>query len=463
VKSVLARCLAVVLLLASCNQRSPGDRPRNAIVILLDTVRADRLSCYGNARATTPAIDAFAAQSVVFETVVSSSPWTKPSICALLDARQPGHAIDEDGRLERSLVESFRKAGVRTAAFTEGGFFSRYFDMNRGFDHFVEEEGAVQLLEPGEVRNENPRGGIENTFALARAWLAEHKQQPFFVVIHTYEPHMPYLDREFARALSSGRLPATFTLDLLPRVRSGELELTADETEYVKALYDGDLRSTDRHVGAFLAFLGEQGLARNTLVVLTSDHGEELGDHDPDLIGDHGHSLHDALVLVPLIVRDPTATSAPRRIASQVRVIDILPTIAERMRVDVDVPIHGASLVPLIEGRREQNRPALMGWNGKGPASIGIREDGFKYIVHVPGGQRNKVLRHPSPPCQLYDLENDPGERHNLCASRPKLVAALQTTLRQRSAGLEVRQELPDGEAIDERLSDRLRSLGYVD
>ena len=462
-KSALSRCIAAMLLIAGCSQRPQSDRPRNAVVILLDTVRADRLSCYGHARATTPAIDAFAAQGVVFEQVVSSSPWTKPSICAVLDARQPSHAIDEDGRLVRSLVESFRKAGIRTAAFTEGGFFSRYFDMDRGFEHFVEEEGEVQLIEPGETRNEHPTGGIANTFALARAWLAEHKAQPFFAVIHTYEPHMPYTNGDFARALPRGRLPATFTFDLHPRVRSGELELTADEMEYVRALYDGDLLNTDRHVGAFLAFLEEQGLARDTVVVLTSDHGEELGDHDPDLIGDHGHSLHDSLVLVPLILRDPTATSAPKRIASQVRAIDILPTIAERMHVAIDVPIHGASLVPLIEGRQAQDRPALMGWNGKGPASVGMRDGSFKYIVHVPGGAQNRILRHPSAPCQLYDLKRDPGEKNNLCASRPKLVEALQVTLKQRTSGLDLRQELPDAEAIDERLSERLRSLGYVD
>jgi arylsulfatase A-like enzyme len=459
----LSSLLVAVLALTSC-ARAPADRPRNAVVILLDTVRADHVSSYGYERKTTPAIDAFAGQGIVFETTVSSAPWTKPSICSLLDARQPGHAVGKDGNLTRSLVEAFRAAGIRTAAFTEGGFFSRFFAMDRGFAHFAEEEGPIQLARPGQPLqpNREPAGGIERTFAQARAWIGENGDEPFFAVIHTYEPHTPYTHDELARGLSPGGLRAPFTLDVVRRLQSGERVLTAAETEYVAALYDSDLANADRYVGEFLKFLDERGLARDTLVVVTSDHGEELGEHDPAYIGDHGHSLFDTLLRVPLILRDPTLAAAPARIATQVRLVDVLPTIADRMGVPIEVPVHGASLLPLIEGRETLDRPALIGWNSKGPPLLGLREGGYKYVARIPGAPGAGAQKR-QPACQLYDLKADPAERENLCATHAKLVAALQATLNEHSAGLDLRQDLPGAEKVDERLVERLRSLGYVE
>ena len=279
--------LAIAACLAGCGAQDPphdtaGEELQGAVLILLDTVRADHLGCYGYHRPTSPNLDALARAGVKFEQAVSPSPWTLPSVAALLAAEYPQRVLKK-GQLLRSLVERLSEAGITAAAFTEGGYVSRAYGLDRGFDHYEEEEGPVQLLKPGERRDPNTRGGIEHTFAMARRWLSRNQNRRFFLFIHTYEPHTPYTNDDFTQGIESGLVGPVFAIDLIPRIRSRELVLNDADVEYVKALYDGDILNSDLHVGEFLTFLEDRGLRDRTLLVITSDHGEELNDHYPQI------------------------------------------------------------------------------------------------------------------------------------------------------------------------------------
>jgi arylsulfatase A-like enzyme len=441
--------------------RSPAatdpSRPLGAVVFLLDTVRADHLSCYGYERATTPAIDELARKGVIFSQATSYSSWTLPSVVAILAGDYPPLVVDDDKEMKRSLIEEFADAGYRTAAFTESGFVSRRWGMDLGFQHYYETESSRLVELSG--------SDIEGTFDNARRWLEQNADTPFFLLIHTYEAHMPYAHRDFTQGMDAGRVGPSYELEFLGSVRSGEIVLTLEEREYIRALYDGDILATDRHVGAFLDLMEDLGLGDRAVVVVTSDHGEEMGDEFERFIGDHGHSMRDNLLLVPLVIYDPTREFPNRRIDVQVRSIDVLPTVAELLGVEIEVPVAGRSLVPVLTGSETAHRVAMSGGNREGDSRISIRDGRYKYIATIAlaadggGGPGAPAV----PRAQLYDLRADPGEDVNLARVRRRIAGkmALELTRWYNGLGgvpLEVKSEDLDGEQRA-----RLRALGYVD
>ncbi len=459
----LLRALRLALLsvfAAGCQSGGDSSPLQGVVLILLDTVRADHLGCYGYQRPTSPRIDALARDGVRFQQAVAPSPWTLPSAVGLL-AGQYSERVYENG-LTSSAVEALQAAGIVTAAFTEGGYMSKHFALDRGFDEWTEEEGAVQFLQPGQQRDPSKKGGIERTFARAEQWLAEHGNERFFLFVHTYEPHVPYTNRDFVRGLDSGRIGPVFTIGHVAQVEAQKLVLTPAETEYVKALYDGDIASSDRHVGRLLDKLDGLDLAERVAVIVASDHGEELGDHYPHNTGDHGHSLLDSLVMVPLIVRNPAGDYSTRVVEQQVRIIDVMPTVAEWMGVEIKSPADGRSLVPLMTGDETEERLALLGQTEYGPVRAGLRWLGHKYITSVPfEGKRVPVSPEP-PPRQLYDLRADPGEFDNLVSERPRMAELLDRMLHDQHPGWD-RFISPDlSNEADPEVVERLRSLGYL-
>jgi arylsulfatase A-like enzyme len=431
---------------------APG-RPVGAVVFLLDTVRADHISSYGYERPTTPAIDALAREGVLFRQVVSYSSWTLPSVVVMLSGAYPSLVLDDRHQMKWSLVEAIEKAGYRTAAFTEGGFVSRHWGMDRGFQHYFEKPHTKDSTHE-----------IDETFRNASSWLATNKDSPFFLLIHTYEAHMPYTNRDFTQGLDPGRVGPSFELEFLYRVRSGEIVLTSGERDYIRALYDGDILSNDRHVGEFLRLLDDLGLSERTVVVVTSDHGEEMGDQFELFIGGHGHSMRDNLLLVPLVIRDPTRTFPERRIDVQVRLIDVIPTVADLLGAEIDVPIVGRSLVPILKGEEKAHLIAMSGENRVGDPRISIRNGRYKYISKIAAVAGSDRPAGPAvPPTQLYDLLNDPGESRNLVRKKPRIARRMARALLRWQRGM---IEPPVGsipEVLDENLKKRLQALGYVD
>jgi arylsulfatase A-like enzyme len=438
---------------------APPPELQGVVIVLLDTVRADHLSAYGHTRATSPVLDGLARRGVLFEQVVSFAPWTLPSVASLLSGRR-SDAVMVGDRLQSSLVESFAQAGFTTAAVTEGGFVSSTFGFDRGFETYVEEEGEVQLREPGQPRELHPRGGIQNTFRLAREWIAGHRGERFFLLIHTYEPHTPYTRHAFTEGMPRGQIGEVFQIAMLNGLRSGATRLDAAELDYLAALYDGGILESDRHVGALLEFLERHGLRDRTLFIVTSDHGEELGEHFPAHAGDHGHALHDEQLLVPLIIHDPTRTPAVRRVRSQVRLFDLLPTVATSLGVALPAGLDGASLLPAMEDPQHADRVAFGGSTKAGPPRAFLRHHGYKFIAVLDPRTTGKPLSGTVPRFQLYDLRSDPGERRNLAEARPELTRRFWGVLQRLAAGPPGVVEVP--EEVDGPLLERLRSLGYL-
>ena len=284
-------------------------------------------------------------------------------------------------------------------------------------------------------------------------------------MVHTYEAHTPYTRRTFAEGMDPGRVGDEVKISFAANRRKERVKIDDAEVEYIKALYDGGVHHADRHVGEFVTFLEEIGLADRTLVVVTSDHGEELDDHYRDRTADHGHSLRDPLLMVPLVIYDPTRDYDQLEVAAQVRLIDVVPTIADILGVEVAAPIDGRSLLPLMTGEETEGRQALATHTSKGPMRAAIRDRGLKYIAIIgrADSEKHPNLTQPPPRHQLYDLKVDPEERDNLAETNPELTQAFWSELKTIRARLKADEQFEVQEITDPALLERLESLGYIE
>jgi len=449
--------LLLALSIVGCGEQA---RPRNAVLVILDTLRRDRLSLYGGERPSSPSIAALAERGVVFEQTVSSSTWTLPAVSGILAGRYVSAEV-MDGRLKQSLVEALRDSGWQTAAFTEGGYFSRSFGMNRGFEYFHQ-------LGRGDVGEGEE---IADTFAAAFDWLESHTPgPPFFLVIHSYEPHMPYLRSTYAEGTAAGGLlDGRYGPFMLMALIGGGFEPTDEVLAYIRALYDGGVLESDRYVGQLVDRLEALGLADDTLIVVTSDHGEDLGDRNPPRPGTHGRQLYDEQALVPLIIADPTRRHEVARVSAQVRSIDVMPTVLDllgvarpRQSAAGDGPsLIGRSLAPMMAGHERADRAAFVRVQlDVDPGQVellALRSEGWK-LIEMPG-ESGAVE------AMLFDLANDPGERRDARARAPERYAMLKRELDAISSRLDAegRPDLSLRQDAPPELREQLRALGYLE
>ena len=388
-----------------CSEAPP---PRNLVLIVLDTTRADRLSSYGYPVQTSPNLDALAEEGVLFETVVSNASWTLPSMTGLFAGDYPTRPIF-DIRLKQSLVETIRSAGIRTAAFVEGDFVSQRFGFELGFDRFHDSTQG------------DSNASIEQTFGNATAWLRDNHSERFFVVVHTDEPGTPYSRRDYTAGLDSGLLSETFEPLDAAKIRAGQLAFGPTERTWVRALYDGGITASDRNVGRLIETLEQLGIRDQTAVVVTSDHGEDIGGREPELPGTHGHDLYDESLLVPLIIHDPSRDYPVKRITTQVRTIDTMHTIVDLLGLSPTEGLLGRSLVPLMNGTEANHRVAwstVQRSKSLGhPRRFALRNGTHKLIV-TPVDRGKLQL-------ELYDLASDPGERANTAQENPEIRTRL--------------------------------------
>ena len=387
---------------------------------MIDTLRADRLSAYGNERSTSPVFDRLARRGVLFEQAISPSPWTLPSMIGLLTGRFPSEESFQNERLVGSVIEVLQEAGVRTAGFTEAGFASARFGFSRGFETYQERPGKVALArDPGGERD--PTGSISLTFADAEQFLRKLRDERFFLWIHTYEPHAPYLRGMYIGDLDPGAFGESFIANLR-RAQRGELELTETERSYVAALYDGGVRVSDAHVAS------------------------------------HGHSLYDDVIRVPLLVYDPRGRYRPRRITTQVSTLDVAPMVLELLGVEAAERLDGRSLVPVMLGHETAHRVAFSRVHRKGPPRVSVRDGRFKLIRDLSPEAEGAV--------EIYDLAADPGETRDLAHSSPEIPPTLERELDRFQAELVRRGPLDfslERVALPDELRDQLRVLGYLD
>jgi len=428
-----------------------GSRP-SVILVSLDTLRADRLGSMGYPRATTPRLDEIAAGGIVFEQAISPAPWTLPAHVSLLTSQLPNeHRVRRvEGHIRRHhllLSECFRNAGYRTAAFTGGGYVSAGYGYNQGFEIYQD-------------HNEGAEGGPEGIAQAALDWVRQVGDQPFFLFVHTYEPHGPYQQEEFVRPADRGRL----TDEMIAGKVKSVADPTAAERRYISDLYDGDIANTDRVIGGLLLTLREEGLLDRTIVVVTSDHGEDLWDHDAVEIPRHGHTLYEEIVHVPLLMRAPSLVPAGIRLQTPVSLIDLAPTLLALAGLPPRASMRGQNMAAALEaGEEPEMRPLLSEAVRYGPPRYAWRQDALKVILTPAPATIDEFSWVIPKRVEIFDLAGDPLERDSLTATPPTGSRAAITVLKGRADRNSEYESDETGPEQAEELKQQLRSLGYVD
>jgi arylsulfatase A-like enzyme len=427
----------------------PAEPPLNILVLLIDTLRADRLGCYGWERAVTPHIDSLARAGVRFDDVTSAASWTLPSHASLFSSLYASeHGVNERGvRLAKevtTLAEVLRAHGYLTAAFVEGGFVHTRCGFDQGFDTF-DSTGQGTAAEP---RN------VHQTFGKGLKWI-EEAGQPWFAFLHTYELHSPYdpelEDRARLVRSYSGPLPSRVHPPDYPWGRGAPVRITEEDTRYLSDLYDAEIAYTDRAIGDVLRFLEEHDLARNTLVVLTSDHGEEFGDHGH--FG-HGFSLYQEQLRVPLLLRLPGRFEGGTVLSHPVHGIDLAPTLVELAGANVPAEWSGVP-VSLTPSERERELFVPFRTRKEGLATRALRAGKLKYIDYAAS---DRPLDELGKGPLLFDLEQDPSETTNLWSKLGP--GAWRESVRALEAAHPARFEAAS-ESLGTALDEELDALGY--
>jgi len=458
--------------------------PTPVVLISLDTLRADRLNCYGyRKRTVSPRIDALARDGILFEDHIAAAPWTVPSHISLLTSLWPSnHGVTASLReikkgggkfpvlseSRTTLAEILAARGYATAAFTAGTTLDPIFGFGQGFSLFR----TNMLKLHAEPMEEMGR------------WVGEQRTRPFFLFWHTFEPHVPYLGTRFLEeVVPAGQLESLrgAVERYAQQARKGEqthprhlksilVERNAFELPVLEALYVGSVADTDDWVGRFLDGLRRLGLYDRALIVLTSDHGEEFGDHSPDAFYDaHGHSLWQEMVRVPLIVKLPGQESAGTRVGATSRAVDVMPTVLDVVRLPGTAQMQGTSLRPLWERGTPDSRTAFAESLESESEKKAIRADRYKYIVQIGAEsvlRRGRLYIPPSPRWQgLFDLESDPGETTNLLEGRVRPEHEKEAARLDHELRAHVAAQGPDSrpEEISPETIERLRQLGYVE
>ena len=415
------------------------------VLYLIDTLRADRVGLYGYERPTSPVMDALGEAGVVFERAYAMDSRTLGSVPSLLTSlNTPSHGMmgygDNLAPEIVTLATEFRAAGYDTASFVTNMVAGEFSGLDRGFAHFHD---AIKKQSDRKARRSFPA----RKFFRWMDRIDAGRSLPFFAYVHTAEPHRPYIAPDWYVALFEddyqGHVTGYF------RGENGFKDATDPrDIAHVQALYDGEVRLADEALGRLIAGLEERGLRENTLIVVTSDHGEELKDHGH---WNHGHSVYDELLRVPLIVSGP-GVPAGRRVRELVQLVDVAPTILEMAGIRPPQAFEGESLRGLVTGSREEQLEgkAIFTRTTYPPLKAVVIEDQWKCIYEEGGA------------VELYDLEQDPGETHDLADVERERAAALFAKLRAWMDGTGQGRTAPRME-LSEGDIEGLRALGYVE
>jgi arylsulfatase A-like enzyme len=431
---------------------------QNVIVLLIDTLRADKLRPYNpQTRVTTPHLDRVATEGAVFEGSQSPENWTKPACASILTGLYPmSHgAKDSDSRLPDDallLSEHLQAQGFQTGSFIANGYVSDRFGFDQGWNHYTN------------YIRESKSTEAANVFREAGDWIEANQEERFFAYIHTIDPHVPYDPpaeylRQYDDRPYEGQVRPRMTPDLLEQAKRNPPAVTFNrrDRERLAALYDAEISQHDHFFGQFIERMTRLGLWENTLVIITSDHGEEFNDHGS---WGHGHSVYQELLRVPLIFRLPGAVPAEQRIADAVGTLSIPATALD---------VLGLPPMPLAEG------PSLAGYfQGLPLAGPQVAFSDFQEERRVITSRRWKFILRGNLTAAMFDLERDPGEREQLALTRyPIAERYLRVNLSQflgssnraqwtrssQAAGASLQGEQAE---MDETIREQLRALGYA-
>lgn len=427
---ILIPIVACSILFGACNNNAPARQSfagHNIVLISIDTCRADHVQPYRDDKAQTPNLAVLADEGFLFEDAVAPVPLTLPSHCSMLTGLHPiQHGVRDNFNYTLNdeavtIAELFQESGYATAGVIGAILLSRRVGINQGFDYFDDEFTLddFQSVQPVVERS------AERVLESATAWLKNHHrekpQQPFFLFLHFYDPHMQY------------NPPQPF------------------KKRYAKCPYDGEIAYVDSCIGTFLDTLKSAGLYDDTIVIVIGDHGEGLGDHQEIT---HGLFLYEEAIHVPFIVKLPKGTGKQtgKRIAQSVSVEDIVPTLIDLCGLGKTLT-HGISLVPwMLENKKTQERnivietqyPLIYNWS----PLYAIRNSGWKYIS--------------APTPELYRLENDPKELTTLAGNESIRANQLSKQLEDRLVELANSATFKANFQVSSDRAEALASLGYA-
>lgn len=386
------------------------------VVISIDTLRADRLPAYGYREVETPAIDRLAEDSILFENAYAACPLTLPSHCSLLTGlAPPAHGVRDnvgyklDTAKTPTVADLLRKHGYKAGAAVSAYVLRARTGLAASFDDYDDGIEVVATKSLGQLQ----RPG-EETARAASAWIDRHREQPFFFLLHLFEPHAPYEPPE------------------------------PWKSRYAARPYDGEIAAVDAAVGRFLDRLRETGVYDRAVVILLSDHGEGLGDHGEK---EHGVLLYREAIHVPLLVKLPGSDRGGERVAAPAQLLDVVPTLTALLGVSAPQGLTGRSLLgltgsPEADSRRlyaETYYPRLhFGWNE----------------LHSLIGARHHYIEGPDP--ELYDLAADPGEKQNVLARERRVFREMKAALDAQGKDFEGPGEVTSEDAA------KLAALGYA-
>jgi len=400
----------------------------NVILLTLDTTRADHLACYGYPGVRTPNLDSLARRGVLFEQAATNSPLTLPAHCSILTGMYPTyHGVRINGNTalneeQTTIAEVLSGQGYQCGAFIGAFVLDGRWGLRQGFQHYDDQFDLKKYkhIDLGAVQ----RPGNE-VMDIALDWLEKQKNSPFFAWIHLYDPHTPYDP------------PEPYRSEYGPKSLHG--------------LYDGEIAFMDEQIGRCLSWLENNGLDKSTILILVGDHGEGLGSHGE---GTHGYFIYDYAIHVPLIIVTPFEELRGVRVSSQVRIIDIFPTLMDIAAVIPPAETQGRSLLPLMfRPQKEEDEFAYaesmspnlqFGWS----SIHSLRTTQYKYI--------------DTPKAELYDLTRDPGELTNLLRQYPDIAREMKETLDRLMEETARDAPTPQAANLDKETIERLSALGYI-
>ena len=433
--------------------RRRAARP-NLLLVSLDTVRADHVGLYGQERPLTPNLDGFGADAAVFTEAWTTAPYTLPAHLSLLSGQHPSvHGVQRptqrrDALRTPLLAEILRDAGYRTAAFTGGAMVLPRFGFGDGFERYgvldpwinLESERTRGLL--ATVPGVGPRAWKATGVEAVEAQLDEFGDEPWFLFVHTYAAHEFDPPIEHLEAIGAG--------DGLPADHPDVLRYLANQQppppalkKRLDELYAGGVRHADALVAELVDLLDRRGLAESTLVVITSDHGKEIGEHG--MVG-HGHQLHDELTRVPLLMRGPGVPTGPQ--ASSAQVVDVVPTVLPLVGLDTPASLQGRDLFA-----EDPTAPQRLLW---------AEVDAMSRMQAVSNGRTKTIHDLSTGVFESYDLNQDPGELVPGTTSFEDKAALTELADALDALGRSLPRAGLPGTALDDGARAHLEALGYV-
>lgn len=445
---VLASCAPEGAQNAETTSPSRSASGPNIVLITIDTLRADHLGCYGYSQSTSPRIDEFCRESVRFDTAITATPTTDPAHSSIMTGLYPAnHGVLRNGwRLDdahQTLAEVLRKVGYRTMAAVSVRHLSQDNGFGQGFEDFYAPPGGRHHVDPPAVSRQ------------AIQWI-EESEAPFFLWVHFWDPHGDYAPPATHDLFAPDTDLKNLTRFRTVRRPEGRIDhVPSAYLDRIVSLYDAEIRFTDSEVGRLLDALRAKGVYDDSFIAVSSDHGELMDEiaTSHNYAFDHGEYLLDGNLRIPLMMRFPGGRHSGTVIEEQVSNMDILPSIAAHLDIELDRELDGVSLLGLLDGEPVPRKPIFLqtraGTSKDLPSyhEYGVRTTSWKYIVEA--DSKTEIL---------YDLQRDPDEKVNAKDAHPEVASRLRDELeRWRRGHGPVRNQI-----ISKEQAEALEALGYI-